>query len=77
MDYVLALSFEDAADLISFAFEKRDEERLWQRWLIGYQFDMSFDEFRLRLTPSKPKKDEDVIDDALSIIAMANGGERP
>lgn len=77
LDYVLSLDADDAIDFIAHAFQKRDEEKLWQRWLVGYQFEMSFDEFRLRLTPSKPKKDEEVIEDAFSIIAMVNGGEKP
>lgn len=40
------MPFLDAYELIAFALEQACEENLMNRWINGYQQDMSFDEFK-------------------------------
>lgn len=42
------MPFFDGYELISYALDAELEERLFLRWLAGYQFSMPFDEFKMQ-----------------------------
>ena len=59
---------EEALSFISFALEQRDDELLFQRWIIGPQFEISFDEFRQGLKPKPIKSDAEILADVKTIL---------
>ncbi|WP_346877550.1 hypothetical protein [Clostridium sp. UBA5712] len=51
IDYILNLKFEEGYELISKAYEKDAEEKLWQQWLVDYRLMdqetfISFEEYK-------------------------------
>lgn len=51
IDYILNLQFEEGYELISKAYEKDAEEKLWQQWLVDYRLMdqetfISFEEYK-------------------------------
>ena len=44
---------DEGISLLTFAFEKEDDDKLFSRW-IGYaQYEISFDEFKHKLKPAR------------------------
>jgi hypothetical protein len=70
---------EDAFSFIVYAYEKNDEELLFQRWIYGYQFNISFEQFKAEIKErAKPPKNEDeILKDVKAIITLFNtkGGQ--
>lgn len=58
---------EDGMDLLSHAVEAEETERLFQRWINGYQH-MSFDQFRAELTPKPDKPTEEIMEEVGDIM---------
>ncbi len=46
---VFAMPFSDGCELIGYALDAEEEDRVFLRWAVMYQKDMDFDEFRHRL----------------------------
>lgn len=42
---------EDGISLLVYAFEKEDEDKLFDRWVNAAQYEVSFDEFKRNLQP--------------------------
>ena len=42
---------EDGISLLSFAFGKEEDEKLFSRWIGFAQYEVSFDEFKRNLQP--------------------------
>lgn len=42
---------EDGISLLVYAFEKEDEDKLFDRWVNAAQYEVSFDEFKRKLQP--------------------------
>ena len=77
MDYVKPLSIEEAITFIDFAYEKQNDELLYQRWIVGgFQHEMSFFNFKERLKPIKIQSETEILEDVNNIIRMFRGGEK-
>ena len=59
----------EALSFISFAFSRRDEEMLFQRWISGPQFEMGFDEFKGLLMPKPEKPEVEIMEDVKRILS--------
>lgn len=61
----------DGAALIRHAFEAEADEKLYQRWVGMAQYEMSFEEFKRKLTPvsARFKTDEEVFADVENILS--------
>ena len=55
--------------------EKETDEKIFQRWCCGPQYEMSFEEFKNRLKPVPIMPDEMIIKDVFEIIKDISGGE--
>ncbi len=65
------MELPEALDLLQYAMEQETEERLWQRWVAGAQFSMSFEEFKQSLRPPQFKNEAALLADTERIL---NGG---
>jgi len=72
LDYLFKLDIEDALPFIDYAYEKREEELIFQRW-IPYQ-QISYDEFKAQIKPPVIKNDEEILKDVKEIINAFNKG---
>ena len=45
------MPLEDGISLLTFAFEKEDDDKLFSRWIGQAQYEISFDEFKRQLKP--------------------------
>ena len=45
------MPLEDGISLLSYAFEKEDEDKLYSRWVGLAQYEVSFEEFKKNLAP--------------------------
>lgn len=80
IEYILNLSFEEGCELISKAYEKEAEGRLWEQWLVDYRLMdketfMSFEEYKnkSRLTSDNVEKEltkEQIEDKVKGIIEL-------
>lgn len=81
IDFILAMDLEEASGYIRFAFEKQNDEYLFQRWL-PYQAEMGFDEFKekIRIANIPEKPDEEILSDVEMILEQfarsKNEGEK-
>lgn len=64
---------DDSLPLLLFAFEQEAERLLFDRWINGPQFSMSFDEFKNVLNPPSPKPEQEIIADAIQIVDAFSG----
>lgn len=67
---------DEGIELVLFAKKQEDDVLLYQRWLTGAQYEMSFDAFKETLKPKAIKDDDEVIKDAESILTsweVSNG----
>lgn len=67
------MPFFDGFELIAYAEKHENEEKLYFRWVVGYQSIMSFDEFKNQIgVMAKVKKDnrtaEEIFDYVLEIL---------
>lgn len=58
-------------DLIDFAVDQETEDRLFLRWAIAGQTQISFDDFKRELQPPKFRDDRELMEDVEMIM---NGG---
>ena len=58
---------EDGVALLVHAVEAEETERLFQRWINGYQH-MSFDQFWAELTPQPDKTTEEIMEEVGDIM---------
>lgn len=67
---VLQLEFETGMELIAAAQKEVTEQKLYQRWIYGYQGSMSFEEFKSKLGVVKQLKETDhkAVDEILSEV---------
>ena len=74
LTYLESLDLDEALSLIEFAVEQTEEELLFQRWINGLQYQMSFQEFKLKLKPQPIKSDAEIIDDVKDILKLFEKG---
>lgn len=75
---MLDLSLVDGFRLINKAFEERQNEQLYQRWIMGYDKEMAFDEFKEKLTKRKVDEsltEEEILEDVENILNEFRGQE--
>lgn len=75
MKFVEGMDPEEAMAFINFLAEKETDEKIFQRWCCGPQYEMSFEEFKSRLKPVPTIPDEMIIKDVFEIIKDISGGE--
>lgn len=63
----MALEAEDGITLLRHAMEAEETERIFRRWINGYQY-MSFDAFRAQLTPEPDKPTAEILEDVDDIM---------
>lgn len=61
-EYVSALPFDVAVDLLIEAKKEDRDERLFQRWIYGYQH-VDFDEFKASMIRKPVKSEEEVLEE--------------
>lgn len=66
---------EEALSFISYVIEKREDELLFQRWIGGLQYEMSFTEFKQRLKPKPIKDESEILADVRIILNGLTKGE--
>ena len=66
------MNIQDFADLIDYALNQIEEEKIFQRWLIVGQH-MSLDDFKKELTPPKFREVSELMADIEKIL---NGGRQ-
>lgn len=64
---------EEALAFILFLREEDFENKLFQRWCAGPQFETSFEEFKNKLKPVPMVPDEVILDDVYNIIRCIGG----
>lgn len=73
-DRILQMEYEEGYEFVFFAINKIQEEKLFQRWIAGYQYEMSFDEFKSKARASAsnndniPETEEEAQDIAVEIL---------
>lgn len=67
---VLQLEFETGMELIATSQREVTEEKLYQRWICGYQISMSFEEFKRKIGVVRQLKETDhkSVDEILSEV---------
>jgi hypothetical protein len=65
---------EEALSLIDYAFNQREEELLYSRWLTMAQYSCSFEEFKEKLKPIPVKTDEEILENVFDIIKQFSEG---
>lgn len=63
----MEMDAEDGIELMLHAMEEEETEKLFKRWINGYQ-NMSFDQFRAELTPKPDKPAEEILEDVGDIM---------
>lgn len=68
------MELEDVLDLAEHMQKQRNEEHMYLRWLVGPQFEVSFDEFKRSLMPQKPKTDEEIMAEVYALFGEVKNG---
>lgn len=72
---ILKLPFKEGYELIKFALEEENEQRMYLRWVVGYQSLISFTEFKnkIRQMSIQDNRDaEDILADVERMMSKAN-----
>lgn len=73
-EQILEMEFDKGYEFFLFARKQIQEDKLFQRWIHGYQTEMSYQEFKNQITKSAkveaeiPKSDEEAQDMALKAL---------
>ena len=74
------MSADDGVSFLLFAFAQEEDALIYQRWIVGGQFSMSFDDFKAQLIPPAPKTDKAIMQDVEKILKSVapnkKGGEQ-
>lgn len=70
---ILSMPFFDGYELISYALNEENEEKLFIRWVVGYQSVMNFDEFKNQMnlsveTRNDNRSEEEIFEYVLRIL---------
>lgn len=70
---IFSMPFFDGCEMIAYAQDAECEEKLYMRWIAGYQLYMGFDEFKKEICISRrPGRDsrtaEEILDKVKGII---------
>lgn len=67
------MDFDVGYEMFTEAVRKKTDDRLFLRWCISYQTEMSFDDFKARLMPKKEEKVDEVYDKVSKIMEAMHG----
>ena len=70
------MSLGEFVDFIRFALKKKEEELLFQRWISGPQFQMSYNDFVEQLKPKPLRDDAEILNEVRAILAYPKKGGR-
>ena len=77
-DYISALPFAEGAELLKFAEEQENEEKIFLRWVVGYQTTTAYGDFKNKLLKncrySDNKTEAQILDNVSDIIERFNNG---
>ena len=62
------MPFFEGYELLKYALDAETDEKLFMRWVIGYQFDMGFDEFKAEVTTVKTVDDDRTAEEILNAV---------
>lgn len=62
------MPFFEGYELLKYALDAETDEKLFMRWVIGYQFDMGFDEFKAEVTTVKTVDDDRTAEEILNSV---------
>ena len=65
---------EEGLSLLLFAFAQEEDGLLFQRWVNGPQFSVSFEEFKQGLRPAPQKSEKEILEDVEHILSTFGGG---
>lgn len=71
------LDIDTGIELIKKAYEQRNEDLLMQRWMLHYQHEISFEEFKTRLgatTVQDNRTEEEILLEVKEILDFFKGG---
>lgn len=69
------MEIEEAMGYIEFLVKEKEDEMLFQRWIAGAQYQMSFENFKNKLMPVAVIGEKKILKDVYEIIEMLGGGE--
>gem|GEM_PF-1693020 len=75
IDYILNLDIGTGIELIKKAYERKTEDLLMQRWMMHYEKEISFDEFKEKLMiyrNNSNKTTDEILTDVKDIISSFN-----
>lgn len=73
------MDFDEGIEFIFYAKKQLQDEQLFQRWIHGYQTEMTFKEFKDKLTSANkeeeaiPQTEEEAQERALAILEKVKG----
>lgn len=65
---ILSMDAETGIQLLEYALQQEEDDKIFSRWIHGAQYTMSFDAFKASLTPRKEKPTEEVLEDVGNIL---------
>lgn len=78
MDYIERLDITEGLNIIRTAIEQETEDKMFFRWSVGYQAEISYQEFKEKLVAGNYGQQETNVLDTLKkvkeIAAMQRGG---
>lgn len=73
LDYIMTLDFIEFFNLLEFAQKQKEDELIFQRWVAGPQFQISFDTFKEQLKPKPLKDNREILSEVRDILSMTGG----
>lgn len=73
LDYIMTLDFIEFFNLLEFAQKQKEDELIFQRWIAGPQFQISFDTFKEQLKPKPLKDNQEILSEVRDILSMTGG----
>lgn len=64
---------DEGLSLLLYALEQEEDALLFNRWVNGLQYSISFDEFKQKLKPVRQKSEKEILADVKHILS---GGVR-
>ena len=65
---ILAMPLFEGYELLKYALDAETEDKLFMRWVIGYQFDMGFDKFKEKVTTVQTVEDNRTAEEILVTV---------
>ena len=66
------MGMEEAVGYIEHRARKRNDDLIFQRWISGtWQYEMSLEEFKTKLTPQRVRSEEEILNDVYAAFEKA------